>query len=620
MRRRDEGSALILVLCGMTIAMVVVTVALTGSLQVSGQAKRATAWYQALAAAEAGVDDYLARLNDDDDGFQYWAITPNDDYRPRAADDDAWDCENLALQRPLTGSSPPCGWGPSTSVGWLPVRSETPGEFHYDADLSTTPADGTVRLVSTGRVRESTDDYITRSVSVTLRRDGFGEFLYHTMYETKDPADYVSGIDGMSPGQAADRCTRYYWRGPADSGVRNSDCVDINFVGGDVLDGPVHSNDTMLMLNRNGTGPRFKDKVTTSDPACRNRTSQSACYRRKPNTAATPQFDKDIAYREVLDLPASIGDLKQYVDPAQTDLAGCLYTGPTRIRFNASPSGTMTVWSPYSRLSTLNPGCAGDYVSEGSAPSDTGTWPRRVAVPQNNLIMVQNVPATHPLQPPSGSCAARSIGGFPHADDYNQTLTESSCRYGTVYVDGTLQGRVTISAEHNVVITGSLLYRSGKTGTDVLGLIASNSVQIYHPISKGQCTQYDGHWERRYGDWVWVRDECVAWARGSNNLTGSVSSPTIHASILTLQHSFEVQQYDVGSSLGTIHLFGSIAQRFRGPVGTSNSSGGAVSGYLKDYQYDTRLRFSPPPFFLDPVGSRWNQQRFSEIDAQYVAD
>ena len=73
-----------------------------------------------------------------------------------------------------------------------------------------------------------------------------------------------------------------------------------------------------------------------------------------------------------------------------------------------------------------------------------------------------------------------------------------------------------------------------------------------------------------------------------------------------------MQEYNRGNSLGTLHLFGSFAQRFRGPVGTT-----AGTGYLKDYEYDTRLRYSPPPFFLDPVRSSWGVKAYGESTSAY---
>ena len=160
-----------------------------------------------------------------------------------------------------------------------------------------------------------------RTVSTVLRRGGFGEFLYYTVYETVDPAN--EAVYGLNNSTAQDKCAHYAWE-PYVAGVskpRDSNyCSDIQFVTGDKINGPLHSNDTILM---SGT-PRFQGTVTTSDPACKPVNGvprpATACYDR--NGSASPQFDKGIAYRSEVDLPTSIGDLKKNVDPAQTDHAG----------------------------------------------------------------------------------------------------------------------------------------------------------------------------------------------------------------------------------------------------------------------------------------------------------
>ena len=81
----------------------------------------------------------------------------------------------------------------------------------------------------------------------------------------------------------------------------------------------------------------------------------------------------------------------------------------------------------------------------------------------------------------------------------------------------------------------------------------------------------------------------------------------IDAAILALQHSFIVDHYYCGGSLGTLTVFGVIAQRYRGPVGTASGN-----GYVKDYQYDDRLSLRQPPYFLDPVRSAWRLRRQTE--------
>src|SRR6478735_1950574 len=162
-RRRDEGFALLTVLVGMSILIVLLTVVLTYATQSLRTVAKATDWNQSLMAADAGVSDYLARLNADDN---YWLRV---------------DCANTAMRGPATGTNT-CGWGASTSPGWLPVPGADGAEFHYDVDKSATPVSGTIVLTVTGRDRGE-----TRTVQVRLRRGGFGEFLYYTVYETLDP-------------------------------------------------------------------------------------------------------------------------------------------------------------------------------------------------------------------------------------------------------------------------------------------------------------------------------------------------------------------------------------------------------------------------------------------------
>jgi hypothetical protein len=84
----------------------------------------------------------------------------------------------------------------------------------------------------------------------------------------------------------------------------------------------------------------------------------------------------------------------------------------------------------------------------------------------------------------------------------------------------------------------------------------------------------------------------------------------IDAAILALSHSFIVDNYACGAKLGTLTVEGAIAQRYRGPVGTSGGSGG--TGYIKSYGYDDRLRYRSPPYFLNPVAASWKIVRTNE--------
>jgi hypothetical protein len=96
----------------------------------------------------------------------------------------------------------------------------------------------------------------------------------------------------------------------------------------------------------------------------------------------------------------------------------------------------------------------------------------------------------------------------------------------------------------------------------------------------------------------------------------SLQNPTFHAAILTVQHSFRVQNYRYGddNNSGTLHVVGAIAQKYRGIVGTTGGT-----GYAKNYVYDQRLSYQSPPHFLEPVQTAWQITSWIEQKAAYPA-
>ncbi|HYM45535.1 MAG TPA: hypothetical protein VES65_05165, partial [Solirubrobacteraceae bacterium] len=90
------------------------------------------------------------------------------------------------------------------------------------------------------------------------------------------------------------------------------------------------------------------------------------------------------------------------------------------------------------------------------------------------------------------------------------------------------------------------------------------------------------------------------------NKWGYLEGPVIDAAILSTHHSFIVDNFKCGKQLGELNVWGSIAQFWRGPVGTG---GGAGTGYIKNYNYDNRLATEQPPNFLTPSTNSWKSMR-----------
>ncbi len=189
-----------------------------------------------------------------------------------------------------------------------------------------------------------------------------------------------------------------------------------------------------------------------------------------------------------------------------------------------------------------------------------GSWQTK-ALPSNGVIYVKN---------DSGGCSV----GYARTQTYS---SPSAC--GDAWVKGDYSSALTIAADNDVIVNGNLTRNSD---TVLFGLIANNFVRVYHPVEfdDGDC---------------------------EGNEDGSMSNPQIDAAMLALNHSFIVDNWYCGDQLGNLTVRGAIAQRYRGPVGTSGGT-----GYIKDYNYNDRLRFREPPFFLDPVQSAWRVARQNE--------
>ncbi len=92
--------------------------------------------------------------------------------------------------------------------------------------------------------------------------------------------------------------------------------------------------------------------------------------------------------------------------------------------------------------------------------------------------------------------------------------------------------------------------------------------------------------------------------------------PTIDAAILSTAHSFIVDNFKCGKHLGYLNVWGSIAQFWRGPVGTGSGSTG--TGFTKNYNYDDRLETLQPPDFLSPTSSSLKLSRITEVKNGYT--
>lgn len=576
---RDSGLALPLVI-GITAVLATLIVA---GIALSVGALRASRddqdWNGALAAAYAGIEEYESRLAND---TGYWAYgNPASTYSNPTKSPKS----SVALP-PATATNPAFGLG--TSGTWATVAgSDGSSQFRYEVDNSTYFADGTLRLRSTGRVGDE-----TRTVVADLKQQGFIDFLYFTDYEVLDP-------QALNPTSKTNCEIRY----PNS----RSACTEIFFGPMDEIKGPLHTNDA-IQTNGNAS---FEGKTTTSYQG-----KNGKNYVQKSGTTA-PTFkfasQGDPVFSGTIGMPQTNSEIRKetrYDLKDDVPNPGCLYTGPTSITFHSN--GTMTVVSPWTRETNTNEaGTLGEHPAKCGTPGSTGLGKmangayvgQTIDVPANLVVFAQDVPtdksnvnysdtkSSTTAQPGGPACSASGNNlGYPRANEVVPFAQAYGCRKGDIFVEGTLKGRATLTAENYVYVTGDQKYSDGGT-EDMLGLVGQNAVWVYNPMNSSQKPLLND------------------------------SSRTIHAAILSVAHTFMVQNYSIGGKRGDLNVKGAIAQKFRGPVAnTETDKWGTVSiknGYAKKYVYDERFRNTAPPKFLSPVTTTYGINTWVEVEPAF---
>jgi hypothetical protein len=530
--RGEDGAALLLVVGVILMTSLFLLTSLGLAVNNLAPTRRDQDAKVAIAAAQAGVDEYISRL------------TANSDY---------WENQGVDSSNPaFTTGVPIQGTGGAGA-------SYTYKQLTNKDDVAKT-GKIVIQVTGTSRPSASTGTPVSRTLTATLTPKGFLSYVYLSDVEVIDP-----DLLGLS---ATGACGNYYY---ANITGRKACSNNIQWAGSDKVNGPLHTNDAMLINgSTNFTNPTTETSWPATQGAAANAvtwwTTASQGY---PLTAYEP------VYAAPISLPSANAKIKSYVAPdvdgdTTTPVGpGCYYQGATKIVFTGT---TMSVLSP----GTSNPLTP----SRCYNPAATARGTLQVGLPIPPVIYVDAG---------SLSCTVGAIGYPATGEKYtagtssdlswdgnstsNQT-TNYNCQRGTAFVQGTADAQVNVVANDDIVVTGDLV-DADVTSSDVIGLIAGSCVWVYHPQKTG-----------------------------GSNLYATPPVSTIQAAILALRHSFLVQNWNGGSSLGVLTVTGAIAQKFRGPVATS-SGGTVVTGYQKNYVYDSRFQYLQPPYFLKSDTSPW---------------
>lgn len=328
----------------------------------------------------------------------------------------------------------------------------------------------------------------------------------------------------------------------AEREAKRANCETITFAKEDSVNGPMHTDDAAQVTCSKELN---FGREGHNDAIEINGGTWPSCS--KSSEPTYNNTEKKYTKGEELVAPQSDTSLLAYVEEENK------FTGVTHLVLNGI---TKKITAKY-------------YVEEKGVEKEVE---KTIAWPKNGLIYVQ---------------MGKSCGyTYLQSESDNSTEKEKETECGTVYVSGSYSEPLTIAAQNNVIINGNIYPTSveGKlggepSGTTTLGLIATEYIRIYHPVKeeKGRCGE---------------------------NEKGSLENPWIYAAILSTSHSFLVDNPECGKHLGELNIYGAIAQKFRGVVGTTGGT-----GYDKNYIYDERLATDEPPYFLSPLNAGWQVER-----------
>jgi Tfp pilus assembly protein PilX len=435
-RLSDEGGFTVAVAVG---AMFLVAILTAGALAATNGDMHLTAndldHKQAYEAAQAGIADYSYHLSSD---TGYWAKCTSVP-TPNAVNQQG----STANRRSVAGST-----DETYAIELIPAA----GQSTYSSCSTASPTAPTASMLEpsgpmAGSFRIRSTGYSGKehqSIVATFKRASFLDYVYFTQLETSDPLTYgsSSAIAGANT-----QCTKTIAQGRMNAVIPNSGgqyCDVISFINGEAINGPLHTNDALVVCGTPTFGRTASDSIEVSSPP-QGWYSTGNVPNSGSSCAGTPSFvGTYFTNSPVLTPPPTNGQLASLADED-----GYGYTGQTSIAFNGA---NMTI--------TNN--------------ASTVTRP----IPSNGVVYVAN-----------GSCSS-SYSPF--------TVTyPSSSTCGNVYVHGNYTGQVTIAAENDVIVDGNLCRStttscgSSPSGNGMVGLIANNFVRVYHPFAnetaKGSC-------------------------------------------------------------------------------------------------------------------------------------
>ena len=511
---------------------------------------------------------------------------------------------------------------------------------------STGTAANTFRVESTGYAGKSPQEQ--HKIVATFKVTGFLNFIYYTNHEDEDPSLY------NAPAQCKEETT-YYPETETDG------CQLIQFASGDSIEGPMHTNDAPCVggsasfgrkghtppdvvefyrgVHCGGTGTYYTatKKYIQGESLEPPKSDTSLATYVKPENEFSGVTRLELKGSTITVYNAELSGGKEELPWPSNGLiyvkssGACEYTYQTAKSDSKNEAEHETkcanvyVKGWYSQSLTI--GSANDVIINGEIypEGDLGKEPTGTAT--LGLIANNYVRIYHPVGETyegSGSGPELETAGHkevikvePKNGHPGKALKVEVKESGSTY-------EVVVLEKSKVLETKGPF----KEAKELIGLSPSPANVVFEKGSKYSFGEKE-KLKKSTGQWVSETcnrndqfssseglceyanntKECDAPSlNGTEDLVhgwGSLENPWIYAGILSTTNSFVVDNFNCGEKqLGDLHVYGAIAQNYRGIVGTVGET-----GYIKEYKYDQRLAVDEPPYFLGPLKAGWKVSR-----------
>lgn len=369
---------------------------------------------RAYAAAQAATNVYLHQLNESPN---YWS-TCTDDYQTTTPIPGATTSEEYSYSPVLANGNTSC----SSSNAIVDL---------IDSSTQTLRMEFTGYAGNPGTIG---DPQVSRTIVASFRKESPFDYLWYTVYEAADPA----------LGSYYSQCGQFL-----RTGSRPSQC-NINWVTGDAINGPMYTQDQLLINGSPTFGRTPTDYIRSAAPGP---APQNACANNNNGTITMDSCGS-------ANIKGTMVSGWQTISPPATDTQ--LYTDATN--YGKTYSGVTYI--------TLN----GTTATVQNCPSSCTTT--TVDLTQYPLIYVSN----------GSGCTPYTYSPF------RVTYLASGCT-GDAYVSGTYTTPVTIGTANNIIINGNLTTTNSNnipTGNATLGLVANQFIRVMHGENYNQYGQCSG--------------------------------------------------------------------------------------------------------------------------------